>query len=487
MTSTAKSRPSPVWTWYRAKVRNPNRNPGKGDDDLVAEWEEISGSGAGMATYTPQGVDNDQDPPTGTATDEGWHLLARVVYGDAAAAAGNVAIGISAHPVRADVSNVANNSPDFAEGEASRSVPEDTAVGMPVGEPVEVTTEEDGDVLTYELDNDAAEDNDVPDSGTDVDFFSIDQATGQIKVKKGLSAEGTDDRDYDETDVPGTYVVWVRAWDSSGEGDGEDRDEIEVTITATDVNEAPGVTGMAELLVSEADSSDSNSYMGLGLGLADDGTTVEPNDTNLYKRDEEDVIDRAQWDDSPVPGVDGDLFQYSTPADGIGRRLHFKSPPDFENPMDDNRDNVYEVTITVEDSEGLMGMKDVRITVNNVNEAGKLVLSPEQPDSGMPLIATVEDPDGVVTITNWKWAKSADSMVADFAAAMGTDDVDEDEIEDGIIQEATTDRWTGEVGDFLWAMVEYRDGHNDDDDPVTATDERNYGARRRPPQPRWRR
>jgi hypothetical protein len=122
-----------------------------------------------------------------------------------------------------------------------------------------------------------------------------------------------------------------------------------------------------------------------------------------------------------------------------------------------------------------MGMKDVRITVMNVNEAGKLVLSPEQPDNGMPVVATVEDPDGVVTITNWRWARAA-TMVADFAAAMGTDGDDEDEIADGIIQEATTNRWTGEVGDFLWAMVEYRDGHNDDDDPITATDERNYGA-----------
>ena len=44
---------------------------------------------------------------------------------------------------------------------------------------------------------------------------------------------------------------------------------------------------------------------------------------------------------------------------------------------------------------------------------------------------------------------------------------------------ATTDRWTGDVGDFLWAMVEYRDGHNDDDDPITATDERNLRCQRR--------
>ena len=31
----------------------------------------------------------------------------------------------------------------------------------------------------------------------------------------------------------------------------------------------------------------------------------------------------------------------------------------------------------------------------------------------------------------------------------------------------------GDVGDFLWAMVEYRDGYSMMDDPYTALDERN--------------
>ena len=53
------------------------------------------------------------------------------------------------------------------------------------------------------------------------------------------------------------------------------------------------------------------------------------------------------------------------------------------------------------DDDGLVGEKNVRVTVNNVDEDGKLVLSPEQPDDGMPVIATMTDPDGVVSITNW--------------------------------------------------------------------------------------
>ena len=62
----------------------------------------------------------------------------------------------------------------------------------------------------------------------------------------------------------------------------------------------------------------------------------------------------------PIAGDDGDLFEYSVPADarGIGRRLHFKSPPDFEDPMDMNRDNVYEVTLTVVDTFGPDGPEE---------------------------------------------------------------------------------------------------------------------------------
>ena len=77
--------------------------------------------------------------------------------------------------------------------------------------------------------------------------------------------------------------------------------------------------------------------------------------------------------------------------------------------MDDNRDNVYEVTVIVQDNGGLTGMKKVRITVMNVNEAGKLVLSPEQPHDGMPVTATLTDPDGVEIITDWKWAETKGS------------------------------------------------------------------------------
>ena len=462
------------WQWYRAKVTVPNPNPDL--DNLSGEWESL-GTGAQAAAYTPIPADKDK------------FLLVRAVYTDPAGAATSTAI--TAYAVRGDVSNADNNSPDFNTSTTEREIPEDTAVGMPVGEPVDVDRNEDGDVLSYEIvmvnvaggtaataDAPGNPGNDSVVAG-DLPFFSIDQATGQLRVKKTLSAEMTDGRTYDDGDpattdpVAGKYTVVVRATDPSGEGNNENRDDIVVTVTATNVNEAPMVMGMAELAVNEANSSDDDTYFGLEYRLNPENssqylqsdntfstatTTRATTTDNLFHRSEQDVVDRAIWPE-PIGGADGALFEYSTPEDGIGRRLHFRNAPDFENPLDANRDNVYEVTIRVRDTHGAMGEKGVRITVHNVDEAGKLTVSPDQPDDGMPVIATLTDPDGVVVITDWKWFATTSRNVSTST--------------DMLVGGATMSEYTGEVGQFLLAMVSYRDGASVENDYVTALDERN--------------
>ena len=63
-----------------------------------------------------------------------------------------MAFGITANPVRAGCPRRSdNNSPDFQANKATRTIPEDTAVGQPVGLPVMVRLNEDNDILTYEL------------------------------------------------------------------------------------------------------------------------------------------------------------------------------------------------------------------------------------------------------------------------------------------------------------------------------------------------
>ena len=460
------------WTWYRSKVADPNKNPGTAVADLAAEWEAIGT--ATDAAYTPQGVNNNEVPATGTVMDEGEFLLARVEYNDTPSDVIQAAVVISAYAVRADVADNVNNSPDFNVNKTTRRVAETAAVDTAVGVPVDVDQNEDNDVLTYTLDNNGMADDQLP-TGTNLaesplSYFKIDKRTGQISVAKKLDYDERPDR----TNPTGEYTVWVRATDPSGEDGGEDSDHIEVTITAYDVNEAPSVTapGMAELSVNEVDSSkkddDVTKYVGLGYELTDADPPVKqliPDPApNLYHWSEDDNVDSPRWPE-PISGPDGALFEYSTPGDGIGRRLHFKetNEPDYENPQDANRDNVYEVTIRVLDNAGAVGAKNVRITVMNVDEAGKLELAPEQPHDGMPVAATLTDPDCdpncMQQVTDWNWAATPNRVTA-FPTEM-------------LIDTATTSMHRGQVGQFLWAMVDYRDGASVMNDPVTALDERN--------------
>ena len=123
-----------------------------------------------------------------------------------------------------------NQAPAFAEGiYTTRSVAENAVVGAHVGRPV-VATDADGDRLTYAL---SAALNYVL-TAADVDFFAIDQATGQITVRPGTTL------DYE---TKATYVVVVSVRDGKGdlgEADNAADDSITVAIEVTNV-ELPGV------------------------------------------------------------------------------------------------------------------------------------------------------------------------------------------------------------------------------------------------------
>ena len=102
----------------------------------------------------------------------------------------------------------ANVAPEFASATTSRTVAEDTAAGMDIGNPV-AANDANGDALTYAL------------GGTDAASFSIDSDTGQLMTLAALDYE-----------TKATYSVTVTASDSGGLSD-----SIDVTITVTDVDE----------------------------------------------------------------------------------------------------------------------------------------------------------------------------------------------------------------------------------------------------------
>ena len=69
---------------------------------------------------------------------------------------------------------------------------------------------------------------------------------------------------------------------------------------------------------------------------------------------------------SIADGLDSALFSINT-SNGS---LRFASAPDYENPLDHNGDNVYEVTVIVTIKGGPSTSQKIRVTVTNVNEVG---------------------------------------------------------------------------------------------------------------------
>ena len=290
------------WTWHVAKVGSPTLGEGTDPADLAAQWRQIPE--AESETYTPAGVDAGTSPPSGTASDEGRYLLARVTYTDALGD-DSVALAMTAHPVRPDVSDAANNAPAFRAGAVTITVPESLAIGEPVGPPVAVEMNIDDEVLTYELDDDFDRDNDVDATG-DLGFFSIDSATGQLHLEKTLSHEATDGREYGDPDSPvtaGVYWLVVRATDPSGESRGRDSDTVQVQVVVTDVNDPPEIySGESELTVHEldgsADDSDRHPVRGSRTGprgggdISDPGPRCRP---NVYLVTDDDALETHTW------------------------------------------------------------------------------------------------------------------------------------------------------------------------------------------------
>ena len=99
-----------------------------------------------------------------------------------------------------------------------------------------------------------------------------------------------------------------------------------------------------------------------------------------------------------LSGADAGKFEIS--ADGA---LTFEAQPDYEAPGDANGDNVYEVTLVSADDDGYRGTKDVKVTVTNADDMGTVTLSRTQPRVGVPVKATLSDPDGSISSLRWQW------------------------------------------------------------------------------------
>ena len=154
-----------------------------------------------------------------------------------------------------------NEAPEFADETATRSIAENTATDMAIGDPVAAMEDVDsGDTLTYTL------------GGTDAASFDIDPDTGQLKTNVALDFETQTD-----------YEVTVTATDTGGE-----TDTITVTINVANVSVADGDTVVANSAPVFDDGPSTtreiaeNTAAGEAIGAPVVATDVDSDDTLAY-------------------------------------------------------------------------------------------------------------------------------------------------------------------------------------------------------------
>ena len=349
------------------------------------------------ATYTPSSADAEKFLQV-TAT-YGADDNPKSVSGgfDHATAAVDVANPVPVFPDQNPVTT------DVRETAQERGVAENSSAGTAVGDPVTAT---DDDVLTYTLADYPVDGNDTRDDSM---YFSIDKVSGQIKVSSAGAASGRLDYENVEGvgDARNLYIVKVIATDANAASA-----EIQVTIIVTDVDEKPKLstpaTGAADNVFAAAENQ---------TAIDADDATVEADPSSyqaaIYTATDEDANDLVSWS---VEGADGDKFKITagTNADGESTGLlAFKSAPDFEAKGSAAGTTKYKVTIVASDQAGNRSTKNATVNVTNVNEDGSIKLSTVQPQAGVPITATLNDPDGVVGTPDWTW--SVDGTVVDSA------------------------------------------------------------------------
>ena len=375
-----------TWRWYRTSDKSE-----QGDvilnDDGTAEHD--------MATHTPR--------DTAGASDVGKYLRVKATYEDRRGKR-KTAEAITPYPVLAAIVNT-NTLPKFAADTAERTVAENTPGGTAIGRPV-TAVDPDDEKLSYSLVSTTTTDGNDVDGDSARDHFTIESETGQIKVGGGLNFE-----------TAKQYVVRVVATDSRSGQTVETgaNPHVIVTINVTDVDEMPDIapdTTSAAMMIRHAG--------GNAIEYVENKMQGDPPTPDLT------VATYVITDDdegTPVLSVSGDdagmfTILYDATNDDASppvpndAKLSFKEMPDFEDPMDENGDNIYEVTIEADDGNNKATL-DVTVKVTNGEENGMVTLSPQQPLIGHEVTATVSDPDGGfgadggLTAVTWQWAWAA--------------------------------------------------------------------------------
>ena len=333
-----------------------------------------------------------------TRADVGMYLRATVTYSDKFGA-NKTASAVSAY--RVEPRTLANAAPSFTKQDENqdtayidiyRSVPENTDVGGPVGEPVSAT-DADEDILFYEL-------LDTPDLKEEDGNprFTIDSLSGQIRMAKVLGADAEEQEDVNSADLPGDpmlperenaggsevpeaqrnskYVLRVKVSDPSTASA-----TVNVIVTVTNVNEAPEFDEDAPTLLRVVENVDPLDDLSTYAA-----TDQDADDTNISYS---------------LSGMDRSYFTLGETTGAL--RFREGHRPSFE------LKRSYSITIEARSGQGprrLSTTLDVTVEVEDANDPGQVTLSQRQPEVGIAIHATVSDQDGGVIISRWKWEQS---------------------------------------------------------------------------------
>ena len=193
------------------------------------------------------------------------------------------------------VTNLNDNTPGFASASESIPVAENTSGVVYTA----AATDADEDSLSYSL------------AGVDSARFTLDSSSGELRFIAAPDFENPLDGDADNA-----YELEISA------SDGADSATLMLSVVVADANDnAPG-------FASASDSVQVNEDIG-GVIYTAAATDLDAIDTLTYS----------------LAGADADSFG----IDSSSGELSFITPPDYENPLDADSDNVYELTIDASD------------------------------------------------------------------------------------------------------------------------------------------
>ena len=249
-----------------------------------------------------------------------------------------------------------NSAAEFPGTETGRrSVDENTAAGVNIGDPVAARDDE-GDTRTYSL-------------GSGDDLFDIVATSGQLQTEAALNHEAAS-----------SHAVTVRVHDGkdrAGAASTATDDSIRVTVMVEGVEEPPGITGDAAI-----------DYAENGTGRVGRYSATDPEG------------EAVTW--LPLMGADAGFFSFSDSGE-----LTFSNPPDFEA----LRDNTYEVTVRARDEGGEIGELPVTVTVTPVNEppaiGGEANAAFDENDTRSVGRYSAQDPEGASS--TWEALGGADA------------------------------------------------------------------------------